>query len=300
MSKKKTTNETLNESQDMIVDLGNFGEIQISHLTRMGSADEILAIGNQIRESKGLKPKKLDTFLRLSTTWEKIIKLHNVAVEEDGKKFFADNPKTLNDDLDTKSFSQICEKLLYTTLNDLPKDKGNLIKYSEALRTQQFDKILKIQNRGSFENRGTWFELVLLLDFATWLDIDLWYEVYSQFVSKELLVKRDIGGVSFKKLNDFINILPDRLGRSNKGCYVAIANLIRNTLFTPDEIETMKKIKKTKGKSKMNIWNSPLCSAETHEIRSNIEDQLISFMDNGLVTSYPQLKQVTLKLLSKL
>ena len=130
--------ETLNNSHDMVVQLGNYGTVKIGHLDRMGSANEILAIGNQIRESKGLKPKKLDTFLRLATTWEKIIKLHNVAIEE-SEKILGNRPKT---------FGTIFQKLLYTTLDDLPKDTQGRIKYQEALRTQQFTNIVRIQNRG--------------------------------------------------------------------------------------------------------------------------------------------------------
>jgi len=282
--------ETLKNSHDMKVQLGNYGTVRIGHLDRMGSANEILAIGNQIREEKGLKPKKLDTYLRRKETWEKIIKLYNVSLED--KNFFVNSLKT---------FSANAEKLLYTTLEDLPKESQGRIKYSEVLRNQQLNHIVKIQNRGKLANRGTWFELVLLLDFATWLDVDLWYEVYSTFVSKELLVKRDEGGVSFKKLNNAIDTLPDRTKelkpKGNKGVYINVAKLVRDTLFPYEDILKFNEFRKRD--KKLVIWNSPLATAEIQAKRGEIEDKLVSFIEMGFITSYPQLKHATLQLLKK-
>ena len=42
------------KNQPMNVKLGKFGNVAIGHITKLGSADEILAIGNQIREEKVL------------------------------------------------------------------------------------------------------------------------------------------------------------------------------------------------------------------------------------------------------
>jgi len=260
-------------NQQMTVRLGNYGTISIGHLTRMGSADEILAIGNQIREEKGLKPKKLDTYLRRKETWEKIIKLYNVSLEDE--KCFVNS---------RKSVSTIGEKVLYSTLEDLPTDKIGKIKYSEVLKNQQLNHIIKIQNRGKLENRGTWFELTLLLDLATWLDVDLWYEVYSTFIKGKLLELRDDGGEAFKRLNEAIDKLPDRQPhlkpKGNKGCYIQVSKMIRDKLSIID----------TKG------YNGEEHDRKIQEKREEYIDKLISFIEIGFVTSYPQLKETIKKL----
>jgi len=273
-------------NQLMTVRLGNFGTVSIGHLTRMGSADEILAIGNQIREEKGLKPKKLDTYLRRKETWEKIIKLYNVSIEE--KKCFVNSRKTYNDEKFLgncpKSFSANAEKVLYTTLEDLPKEKQGRIKYSEVLKNQQLNHIIKIQNRGKLTNRGTWFELTLLLDLATWLDVDLWYEVYSTFVKGKLLEHRDAGGDAFKRLNKAIDTLPDRQPhlkpKGNKGVYINVAKMIREKLAILD----------TKG------YNEDEHDKIVQEKREEYISTLIKLIEMGFVTSYPQLKETIKKL----
>ena len=84
----------MNTNQMMEVRLGNFGVLQIGHKTFMGSADAIMKIGNELREQKGLKPKKLDTYLRLNSTWEKIIKVYN----EESKKSLGKSQKSFNDE----------------------------------------------------------------------------------------------------------------------------------------------------------------------------------------------------------
>jgi len=262
-------------NQTMSVRLGNYGTVTIGHLTRMGSADEILAIGNQIREEKGLKPKRLKDYLRRKETWEKIIKLYNVSVEDDSKKFFGNC---------RKSFGGFPPKVLYSTIDDLPKDSKGTIQYQEVLKTQQLNHIIKIQNRGKLQNRGTWFEVTLLLDLATWLDVDLWYEVYSTFIEGKILEHRDAGGEAFKRLNKAIDTLPDRQPhlkpKGNKGVYINVAKMIREKLSIID----------TKG------YNEDEHDRIVQEKREEYINKLVTTIELGLVTSYPQLKEVIKKL----
>ena len=175
------------------------------------------------------------------------------------------------------------------------------IKYSEALRTQQLNHIVKIQNRGKLENRGTWFELTLLLDFATWLDVDLWYEVYSAFIRDKILEKRDAGGENFKRLNKAINTLPDRQPhlkpKGNDKIFQNMAKWIRSTVFSENELNLFSEIKKRN--TKANIWNTYLATDEHQRKRKEIEDRLSELIEIGVITSYPQLKDVTFKLLNK-
>ena len=102
----------------MSVRLGSFGKIDIGHKTKLGNALEILEIGNQIREEKGLGKKTLHTYLRSKYTWEKIIKIYN---EEVAEKDFGQLPKNFKEvNSDEKDFSQLAKKLITLSLNAIP------------------------------------------------------------------------------------------------------------------------------------------------------------------------------------
>jgi len=68
-------------NQLMTVNLGKFGSVKIWHKTMMGKLEDVLEIGNSIREAKGLKPKRLDTYLRKKETWELILKVYNESLK---------------------------------------------------------------------------------------------------------------------------------------------------------------------------------------------------------------------------
>jgi hypothetical protein len=55
-------------------------------------------------------------------------------------------------------------------------------------------------------------------------------EVIDVFLGSKILHFRDIGGDNFKELNNYIDTLPDRVDKNNKGVYIQIALLLRNKL----------------------------------------------------------------------
>ena len=274
----------------MSVRLGSFGKIDIGHKTKLGNALEILEIGNQIREEKGLGKKTLHTYLRSKDTWEKIIKIYN---EEVAKKDFRHLPKNSNEvNSDEKDFSQLAKNfypLSFVTLEDLPKGKRNQIDYPELMKAGSiFSTVAKVQNRGAFQNRGTWLNLYLLLDLAEWLDIDLWYEVKKTFVEGKILEYRDNGGEAFKALNNAIDTLPDRLEKAkkrnisivknNKHVYRHISDEVQKALGTYD--------------NGSHGYNEEEHSSEVQKNRATLLDFLTNGIRFKMITSYPQLKEV--------
>ena len=256
----------------MSVRLGSFGKIDIGHKTKLGNALEILEIGNQIREEKGLGKKTLHTYLRSKDTWEKIIKIYN---EEVAKKDFREFPKNFY-------------TLSFVTLEDLPKDtKG--IKYSNLMKAGSiFSTVAKIQNRGAFQNRGTWLNLYLLLDLAEWLDIDLWYEVKKTFVEGKILEYRDNGGEAFKALNNAIDTLPDRIEKAKKRNISIVKNNKRVY------VQVAKEVRKVLDIYNKDVWGY---NEEEHDTKVQVHrGELLKFLTNSIkfkmITSYPQLKEV--------
>ena len=121
----------------------------------------------ELRDEGGEQFKALnsliETYMRNPSTWEKIIKMHNE---------------------DCKSVGTNSQTLSYSTSDELPVDSRGQIKYSDILKTGYLDAVVSQQTRGKLVNRGTWMELILLLDLATRLDADLWYVLYKSFVAE--------------------------------------------------------------------------------------------------------------------
>jgi hypothetical protein len=157
------------------------------------------------------------------------------------------------------------------------KDKGTKIKYGEAIK--KFS-VIKSQRGGKPENRGIWANLHILLKGAMYLSPKLEYEVIDIFLNSKILFFRDLGGNNFKEFNKIVDGLPDRNDKNNNGVYIQVALLIRKKL----------EIIGTKG------YNEEEHNAVIQRKRSEYLSNLTSMIKVGLVTSYPQLKEVIKKL----
>ncbi|MBE8232442.1 MAG: DNA-binding protein [Endozoicomonadaceae bacterium] len=165
----------------------------------------------------------------------------------------------------------------YDDLEIPTKDKGTKIKYGEAIK---LFSVVKSQKGGKPENRGVWANLHILLKGAMYLSPKLEYEVIDVFLNSKILFFRDLGGDNFKKFNKIIDSLPDRNDKNNNGVYIQVAILVRQKLEIID----------TKG------YNEEEHNAFIQEKRSEYLSNLTSMIKVGLVTSYPQLKEVIKKL----
>jgi hypothetical protein len=245
-------------NQMMTVKIGSFGTLDIGHKTKMGSLDDILAMGNTVRIAKGKQPKELKTWLRMDTTWEFIVKVYNEEV---------------------KSSVSIGTTLLESeTLKDLPRTESDgKISYSQIFKTKVFKDIIHQQTRGSLANRGTKAHLYILLDLAIWLDVDLKYEMYRCFIEDQILEYRDSGGDMFKELNKAIDTLPDRhpelKPNGNKGCYINVSKMLRTKL-------------ELAGKG----YNGEEYDSIIQKLRDDYESQLVMLINAKYVNSYQELK----------
>ena len=87
----------------MTVAIGSNHTVQIGHLTKMGSLNDILVIGNSYRRAKGQREITLDEWLRRESTWEYIHEVELDRLNELG------NPNLCDMDLDLTKKNGIVE-----------------------------------------------------------------------------------------------------------------------------------------------------------------------------------------------
>jgi len=238
-------------NQDMKVKIGN-GLIKIGHLTQMGKLNDIFEIGNDYRIKENKKPKKIEQFLKSPDTWEFIIEV---------ERKYGNATQT--------SISDVC-------LSEYRSESGEM-RYSELIKKLS---VIKSQRGGKPENRGIWTNLQILLKGAMYLSPKLELEVIDVFLDSKILYFRDIGGDNFKVLNKYIDTLPDRIGKNNKGIYIQIALILRNKL----------EIFETKG------YNEEEHNALIQKKRSEYLQSLTDMIKVGFIRNYNQLKDILRKL----
>jgi hypothetical protein len=243
-------------NQMMNVKIGSTYTVQIGHLTKIGKLNDVLEIGNIYREKRGLRPIEIREWLTKESTWEFIIKVFN----EEAKK----------------SNSHHASLDIATEIASFPRDTSNRISFGEVLKTGKFDLVIKSQRGGKPENRGYWANLFILLDLASYLDVNLKYEMYEVFIENKILIWRDIGGDNFKEFNKIVDTLPDRIGQKNQGVYIQISKIIRHKLDILD----------TQG------YNEEEHNALIQKKRTEYLKSLTDMVNVGLITNYPQLKDI--------
>ena len=251
------------------------GVIKIKHKTMLGSLKDVEVVGNLYRVNKGLEPKSLDKWLQFRDTWEFIETLSKRIYLDENWYIIVKN----SNDLDIKS--QISQ------LGDFELNQDNRIAYGKMIKKYP-DYIIKSQRGGKVENRGVWANLYILLKFAMWLDKDFELDVIDTFVTNKILIHRDNGGEEFKRLNNLINKLPDRVKKAherglsivevNKPIYINIAKLINTRV---NEVYD-------KG------WNDERKTLDKQQMREQLLNNLSFSLYNNLITSYPQLKSTIL------
>jgi hypothetical protein len=137
----------MNTNQMMQIQIGNFGTLEIGHLTKMGKVSQVIEMGNKIRKDKGLNELPLDNILERQSLWEFIISRDTQM-----------NSKIKQDD------SPYLKLLNYKTLE-------GKIQYGELMK--KFPDLIK-SKRGRYG--GTWAELFILLYIADLLGVELQIE----------------------------------------------------------------------------------------------------------------------------
>jgi len=268
-------------NQTMCVRINQDLTIRIGHLTRLGKVDEIITHGNLLREIRGLKPITLIDILRTRDFWEFVIAMNTALKNEKLKKSKGQNCPFENSD---NPKWQNCHFDIYSDYSKLEQyiDKFGRVKYSKLIK--EFPNLIRSVRGGKVENRGHYMHLNLLLKIATILDKDLEAQIYMIFIEGKILEHRDAGGEAFKRLNKAIDTLPDRQPhlkpKGNKGVYINVAKMIREKLAIID----------TKG------YNEDEHDKIIQEKREEYINKLVTTIELGFVTSYPQLKETIKKL----
>ena len=245
--------------------------IKVHNKSLMGRVDDILSFGNQLRVDRGLSKIALDSIFKKQDFWEFVIARNTQKVSECQNDDYPplDIPKCKNDG------SPIWVKSDYSRLEEF-KTKHSKMNYSDLMK--MFPSVISSIRGGKVENRGHYMDIYIILKIATILDKDLEVAIYHKVLSDKILTHRENGSDSFLSLNQMIDRLEDRSielkPKGNKGCYITIAKMIRKKL----DIIT------TKG------YNEEEHNNYVQIKRDEIEKQLISFIDMGFVTTYPQLK----------
>jgi hypothetical protein len=205
----------MNTDQKMTIKIGNFGTLQIGHLSKMGKVSQVVEMGNKNRKVKGLSEIPLEEILRKQELWEFIIARNTQKTIDLNSGNFPEFENNDNSDISQSDYSQL---KIFTNPN-------GSIKYSELMK--KFPNLIK-SKRG--RNGGTWAELYILLKIASMLDKDLEVEIYRVFIEEKILLWRDLGGDFFKELNKLIDTLSDTKEKNNTGNYVSMATKVRTKL----------------------------------------------------------------------
>jgi hypothetical protein len=240
-------------NQMMSVQIGKDHTVKIGHLTQVGKLNDVLLIGNSYRVKRGLRAVELKEWLRLESTWEYIV------VRSASKE----NPDIFN--------CAVTPQLDFT----LTKDQHNKVDFSSMMK--KYSNVI-YSKRGKYG--GTWADLRVMLDLATYLDPVLKLEMYEIFITHKLLQWRDIGGDNFKEFNKVIDTLPDRVGLNNRSKYIEMSKVFRKKLDILD----------TKG------YNEKEHNALIQQKRAEWLDKLTFSINLGFVQNYEQLKSTVEKL----
>jgi hypothetical protein len=240
-------------NQMMTVKVGEFGTFEIGHLTKMGKLNDVFEIGNIYRLNRGLRTVELQEWLRLESTWEYIIV--RSASRENG--------------LLTKSGATA--DLNFTIL----KDQYNKVDYS--LMMAKYSNVI-YSKKGKYG--GTWADLRIMLDLATYLDPVLKDEMYEVFINHKILYFRDLGGDNFKEFNRVVDMLLDLNGYSKVDVYQYVAI----------ELRKKQNILDTKG------YNEKDHNSKIQETRAKWLEHLTFVVRVGFVKSFHELVELIKKL----
>ena len=242
-------------NQLMEINLGKFGTVEVYHKTMMGRLEDIAILANNANIINGEKTfdvkKKVRDFLENINTW-------NFIIEVNRKRY---------ENIDAVALSTNRE-----ILDQLPKMSNDKIKYSEVFEQKLFNSTIRRQTRGKLENRGTWANVYILLDFAVQLNIQLKYEMYRVFIEEKILQHRDGGGDEFKELNILIDRLDNIPNKPQR--YIDIAMILRDKL----------KILENRG------YNKKDHDAKVQQKREDIQKQAKTLIKMNMINSYDDLR----------
>ena len=166
--------------------------LAVEHKTKMGSLTELWAIGNSIRESKGLNQLDMKNYLRSPETLE--------LVQAIKRKYGIESKSVESTHLKSGMVDTIQSQLIQT-------------------------------KRGRYGG-GTWAHLYILLDAAARMDADFKVRMFDILVEGKLLEWRDDSGDSFKALNVVLDltVVKETGSRPETWVYQTVAKAIKDNV----------------------------------------------------------------------
>jgi len=176
-------------NQMMMLDF-NGKSLSIEHKTKIGSLTDLWAIGNSIREGKGLTQLDMSNYLRSQETLELV-----QAIER------------------KEGFNSV---------------ESTNLKNSSGLLTEVIKSPLIKTKRGRYGG-GTWAHLYILLDAASRMNADFKVKIFDILVEGRLLDWRDDSGDSFKSLNVVLDttVIKKLNKEPSAGNYIRLAMAIK-------------------------------------------------------------------------
>lgn len=102
-------------------------------------------------------------------------------------------------------------------------------------------------------------------------------KIHKIFIEGELMKYRVLGGTEFVSMNIAIDtLLPDRVGKDNKGVFIQCAKMIRTKVLNVSD--------------GANVWASATVE-QTHQ-RYAIENKIVDYLKLGFIRDYAHLKEV--------
>lgn len=206
------------------------GVMAVNRDNGMVNLNEMIAVGNKYRAERGMLPLTIEEYLRRKETWEFI------------------------EVLDFKSGN----------FPELEFDDRGRIVYSEMIKQTE----LIASRRGRYG--GTYGDLYVALDIATWMNPEFKMEVYKTFLEQKIVGVRNSGADKFREFTEKMTAKFKDIRTSD---YVNVA------------VEMNRKVNGEYVKG----WDHQNADTEKQQLRLDIINACCMMIEMGYVTSVPQL-----------
>ncbi|MGL5715397.1 MAG: KilA-N domain-containing protein [Paraclostridium sp.] len=206
------------------------GAMAVNRDNGMVNLNEMIEVGNRYRTERGMRIVTIDEYFRRRDTWE---------------------------------FVQVLNSNSHDSW-DLKTEQSGLIQYSELIK--QTDLI--VAKRGRYG--GTYGDLYIALDIATWINPEFKMEVYRTFLEQKIVGIRNSGADKFREFTEKMTAKFKDIRTSD---YVSVA------------VEMNRKVNGEYIKG----WDHQNADTDKQQLRLDIINACCMMIEMGYVTSVPQL-----------
>ncbi|MGL5713801.1 MAG: KilA-N domain-containing protein [Paraclostridium sp.] len=206
------------------------GVMAVNRDNGMVNLNEALAIGNMYRKERGMSQLSMDDYLRRRDTWEFIMVL------------------------DSKSPDS----------GELKTEQSGQLSYSDLVKSTD----LIITKKGRYG--GTYADVYIALDMASWMNPEFKMEVYKTFLEQKIVGVRNSGADKFREFTEKMT---------------AKFRDIRTSDYVTMAVEMNRKVNGEYIKG----WDHKNADTDKQQLRLDIINACCMMIEMGYVTSVPQL-----------